>query len=99
VSSESYQKLHTLSHGVKTDSKGDERIAVYLLVIPARFKWDARNAQEMKDRVLDLIPGLTDSEWKNIHEKMIDIVADSLLRAKRLDWIWALDTLREFERE
>jgi len=108
VSSESYQKLlmssrevHSFVHDdIVTD---DERIAIYLILIPARFKWNAISAQEIKDRALELLPNLTDSEWKIIRENMVDIADDAVIiniyiLNKRIDWIRALDTLREFER-
>jgi len=107
VSSESYQKLlmsswevHFPHDSIVTD---DERIATHLILIPARFKWNAIFAQEIKDRALELFPNLTDSEWNTIRENMVKIANDAIVNIyilnKRMDWICALDTFREFERE
>jgi hypothetical protein len=73
-----------------------DRVAIYLTQLPYRF-W----MEDRKKVAVELVPGLTDSEWKRIQEYMTrHAIAGTTYFGKRVrtDWIRALDTLREFER-
>jgi len=99
VNSKAYQKLHKLALHIEVDDSEEDRIALYLLLIPARFKWDSHDAQYRKDNALELLLGLEDSEWEEIRKNMIDFITKSITFRTRLDWVRALDTYREFERD
>jgi len=55
----------------------------------------------LKDKTLELVPGLMDSEWEVIQNHMLHIAVDDSpigMTNVRIDWVRALDTFREFER-
>jgi hypothetical protein len=63
------------------------------------FKWMPHITQDERNVVLDLLPGLSDTEWEEVHKHMINEVGGRSFGASGLELVCSLDTLREFERE
>jgi len=110
VISEAYLQLHGLSWSMKIDALEHfsviYRIAVYLNTVPNCLAWRIVKDTEgktKKDKTLEWVPKLTDSEWDKIQRNMMDYIDrgnfSTKRRAKKIDWIRSLDLLREFERE
>lgn len=104
--SEAYMQLHELSWSMKIDDFKYNRVAIFLGAVPNRLAWrivQEKDGKTKRDRALEWVPGLTDSEWDNIQKEMMDFANrgnfSTERRAKRIDWIRALDMLREFQRE
>jgi hypothetical protein len=61
----------------------------------------ARNSQNQRDRMVDDIIGMTDTEWTKIKTFMEERAYEHVtqVREMRLDWICELDTLRVFHEQ
>jgi hypothetical protein len=110
VNSKSYQKLRELSTTIHINTawfsphKEYNQLAVYLSFARFSIAWTVvdLDGNTLKDKTLELVPGLLDSEWMEIQEHMLYIAVNDSpigMMALRRDWVRALDTLREFERE
>jgi len=102
MKSEAYQKLYELSESSVFPLGNDEEynsIAVHIILTLMNFKWMPHTTQDVKDVVLDLLPGLSDTEWEEVHKRMLAAVPKRTFGATGLELICSLDTLREFERE
>jgi len=66
------------------------------------FAW-AKELKGLKEQILPHIIQLTDTEWEKICNCMMryaEISAGTTeWKAKRIEWVHSLDTMREFERE
>jgi len=86
-----------------TPNHNYERVAVYLMLV--QLVWDVfrktKATKATKEETLILLAGLTDSEWEGIQKEMVLFVDGGIaaMRDSRMEWIRALDTLREFERD
>jgi hypothetical protein len=62
----------------------------------------AKELRGLKEQILPHIIRLTDAEWEKIHKCMMKYAEISAgtpaYRAKRIEWVHSLDTMREFER-
>ena len=104
---EAYLRLHLLSWTVYVDNSElsiVRRIAIFLSMVPFRLSWSIvrdDNGLTIKDKTLECVLGLENSDWDVLYENMIDHMPDgetTRRRTKRIEWIRALDTFREFER-
>ena len=109
MNSEAYQKLRELSEVITisvtwfSPNKEYNQLAVYLSLARFSLAWTVVgvDGNTLKDKTLELVPGLADSEWEVIQNHMLHIAVDDSpigMTAMRIDWVRALDTFREFER-